>query len=306
MSIVPIFICSKGRAQRQKSSWKLLHAAGVPCTIVVEPNEREAYVRATKQLRPLVSIITLPDNNQGIGYARHCVLRRFAHAGKINIMMDDDLTGFGKLSKKSDDSVVFQASPASDLLAAFVSEAERVQRATPSVVLFGLQHSVWCSRSKNFSTSRNTGGCNVVIAFDPARIPLAIDYRLDIHEDRDLALQVLSSGLEFCRFNHLSFDAPMMGKAGEGGLTPVYKNSNEVERQNNKFLSLWPSDVVQRAEGKLDNNGLAPIKVHWRSAERGMNPALNSVSTRQMCLRSRIVQIDISNPPPAKKRRLEG
>lgn len=295
-----IFICSKGRYDRTSATWEVLYKAGVPCTVVVEPNEQEAYLRATTKFRSLVSVKILPASNQGIGFSRHCVLRRFAEGGKFNIMMDDDITDFGEVTKKP---LKFQIASASVVLRKFADASAKMQKDDPSIVLFGMNQTVWCARSKKISVSENTGGCNVVVGFDPSKIPQAIDYRIDIHEDRDFALQVLAAGLQYRKFNHFSYTAPMMGKAGKGGLTPIYKDKKEVEKQNEKFLSLWPANIVYREMNKEDNNGLHPIAVKWKNVVRGTNQALQQDSVRQMCLRSRIAQLD--SEPPRKKKRLE-
>ena len=84
----PIFIPSKGRSDRLLTA-KMFETCGTPYRIVVEPQEEEAYRKLWGE-----HVILLPENNQGIVYARNWIKgKSIAEGHAKHWQFDDDIRG---------------------------------------------------------------------------------------------------------------------------------------------------------------------------------------------------------------------
>jgi hypothetical protein len=289
-----IFVPTKGRANKKGAcTWKMLVLADVALTLVVEPNEHAEYAKAVMAFcrentkHPgLVSFAVLEKSDQGIGYARQCILREFASQDPSvwSWMLDDDLQLFarciempvpdddaGDVVVKKDDK--FQP-------AAFFAEVEgrllkSVLKQFPRVVMAGTNTFRWVSIPKRSNFSLNLA-CNQCFCFCPGRIPDHVMFRLPICEDKDFALQVIREGGMTCSFRDLAFKAPGMGESGRGGMSDFYRDEAKIASGNKIFLEYWPQVAFDKDEvfGEgTDTRRIKGVDVEWKLIQPILSPA---------------------------------
>lgn len=240
MELFPIFIPSRGRANNCKTA-ELLASEGVNVCVVVEPQEAEAYKAFT--------CFVLPENNRGIGYVRQYILDC---ARRNNLswfwMLDDDIrSGFlvkNRLCIKSKLHEVLLS--AQDIF----SEVKGCAQAA-----LEYQQFAWSQKEP----MKMNGYCDVAVCINVERTK-AINYRphMDLKEDRDFTLQILSRGYRTVRATHCAFAAPKNG-SNKGGLQAEYARAGREAEASKRMVEAWPGicSLNTKPDGRQD------VKIDW-------------------------------------------
>ena len=99
----PIYIISKGRHESRVTA-RVLYGLGVPFSIVVEPQEAEAYSAALRPMGDACRVLVLPFSNLGEGSipARNWVWEHAIAAGaRRHWILDDNIGVFRRLYKNT-------------------------------------------------------------------------------------------------------------------------------------------------------------------------------------------------------------
>lgn len=236
----PVFIPSKGRPDSVLVN-KILQTSYV----VVEPQERLIYEQKIGKGR----LVVLPENNQGIGYVRQFILNHARAAGyDWYWMLDDDISAFyktrnSKLEKISGEQALCAGEEV-------ISKAGLVGQASLEYAQFA-----W-SQTK---PTKYFGYCDVAVAINVELTRLA-NYRseMNLKEDRDFTLQILSNGALTMRCSQISFRAPKNG-SNKGGLQDVYARSGREEAAVDRMCLAWPGIVTKQ----LKKDGRIDCKIDW-------------------------------------------
>lgn len=209
----PIYIPSKGRPNSKTINQ--LYGKDDNFIIVVEPQDYQDY----KKQYPLAKFEILPKDNQGITYVRNHILN-------LNIswywMLDDDIDSFylriGTKMKKVSVSILRKIEVLYNL---------EKRESTAQVALEYNQYA-W-SASKDFVIN---GYCDVCVAINAAKVKennIFYDKEVQLKEDRDFTLQIITSELQTLRTTKFAFSCPKNG-ANEGGLKDVYDTNGFEEK----------------------------------------------------------------------------
>jgi hypothetical protein len=264
-----IIIPSKGRANSQRATWRLLMDDRVPFTVVVEPQDEAAYIaalgatasevagpKAGKARHPRYRVVALDKNDQGVAYARNFILDNVAPKSGWFWIMDDDIRVFGHTEGRR---VVNMSAKA---MLQEVSRRMSMCIHLDHLGLFSLEYSQF-----SFSYDSDDAICvnsyaNIAVCMNRDRMPEGLRYRLRVREDYDFVLQMLKAGFCTVRFRNLSFAVPVMGTKN-GGMTPYYERQKaDIRRQNRLFLEAWGhiSEEVEKGAGASKRYD---IKVRW-------------------------------------------
>lgn len=210
----PLYIISKGRWESRKTA-KALDAIGVPYSIVVEPQEREAYARVIDPAK----ILVLPFSNLGQGSipARNWVWEHSIAAGaKWHWILDDNISGFFRLHRNLKTPVasgtIFYAAEE------FVERYENVAEA-------GFNYFMFASRKTKIPPLYfNTRIYSCILL----RNDLEFRWRGRYNEDTDLSLRILKAGYATILFNaFLAFKETTMTMAG-GNSDELYQGDGRL------------------------------------------------------------------------------
>ncbi len=236
MKLWPTFIISKGRAGSA-----IVHSELDP-TLVVEPAEAELYRRSFPSSR----LALLPESGQGIAYVRNWVK---AQASGWYWILDDDVTGFGLVK----DGKCHRASATEVLL-----KAQGVIAGVPDAAAGSLSYRQFAwSAQKEAALDRSV---EVVGAIHPERAKwFQYRKRVALKEDRDFAMQIVSSGLRTVIAARCYFETKPIAQA-EGGLAEEYRAKRD-EESSLEMARLWPGAVTL----KKNSRGRTDIAIDWRS-----------------------------------------
>lgn len=237
----PIYIPSKGRARTMRVP------AGVSAQVVVEPGELAEYQSA----QPSQTYLVLPDNQQGLPYARQWIKEYATAAGHEWFwMLDDDVVNYMQ--------VVAGRCVVCSPTAAF-GQAQEYAVGLPSVGQVALEYRqfAWTARQPYVLNSY----CDVCVAI-ATRPTRALRYRaeLELKEDRDFTLQVLAQGLLTVRVTAFAFAAPANG-SNAGGLQPSYAQQGREALAATRLAAAWPGicSVQRKPNGRID------ARVRWQA-----------------------------------------
>lgn len=238
----PIYIPSKGRP-KSKLFAKLPHAF-----VVVEPNEAFEY----QKNNPDGKFIILPENDQGVTYARQFILdhARFKQHEWF-WMLDDDITAFYEVIEPKK-TVKIDATEA-------LEKAEEIITSVPNAAQGGLEGSQFaCYSTEPFTTMSHCEGCNLI----NVKRTRSIDYRFELvmKEDIDFSMQILAAGFDNVRVKKICCSCPTVGSI-KGGLKELYDDRNNDFIASEQILAHWGSEfcrVVTKKTGRVD------VRVNWR------------------------------------------
>jgi TET-associated glycosyltransferase-like protein len=177
----PIFIPSKGRVDNCLTP-PLFVRWHVPFTLVVEPQEETAY----RHRFPDTPVLVLPDNNQGLIYARNWIWEYSVQQGdERHWQIDDNIREYRRRYKTK--RLYCDPNIAIRICEDFTDRYE-------NVALSGLNYYMFVPDNQSFPPFHHNCHVysNTLIYND-----LPYRYRPPANEDVDLCLQVLSSG-EWC------------------------------------------------------------------------------------------------------------
>jgi hypothetical protein len=243
----PIFIPSKGRA---KDSYLLnqLKSGVDHWFYVVEPQDFDNYCKIVHPNR----LIALAFDNEGIASVRNKILE---YCKKNSIpwywMMDDDISGFYEVISKRNCKI--------SLRDAIERAEQNIDKLSEKLTIgqAGLEYQQYSwSATKKY---RINSYCDVCVAINSS---VNAQYRAEVNlkEDRDFTLQLITSGYSTVRISDLSFSCPKNG-SNDGGLKPVYQNTDRESISNRRMVELWGSDVCQVVTKK---DGREDVKINWK------------------------------------------
>ena len=241
------FVISKGRSDVVGTS-RLLDASGIAHTIVVEPQDKEAY---EKTLVGSARLMVLPENDRGIVYVRNFVLNNARRCGiRYLCMMDDDVKAVGAVKDRrcvKGDAKLLEL--ASQIFARL------------GFAQMGLQYQQFAwSATKDFTSPTH---CDCVSFLDMSRLNgVGYDPYVAMKEDWDFSLQVLKMGGMTAVLNRIWMSVPTMG-ANKGGLSDDYASHKDwiaAERLARK----WGTDIVTTRWRVRGGKKTLDCKVDWK------------------------------------------
>lgn len=240
----PVYIPTRGRAQTA-STPRVLEKSGVSYILVVEPQEYDSYAA----LFPRGNILTLPESDKGLWYARNWILQyEVARGGGWHWELDDDIRSFwiqdGQKMVKSD---------------AHVLELAESACTDPHVAQMGISRK---SRKIPEVPYVVNNACYTIVCNHTQRILEVGQYRGGVPEDTDMCLQLLTNGWRTFRWECYAFDSPFNGQ-GEGGLHDDYANKKDA---------MWAETMVNYWGPELCHVVTTPAKrkranVNWKYFE---------------------------------------
>lgn len=224
----PVYIISKGRAYNPLTA-KFFIKYGIDFKIVIEPQEKDEYVKAVG----INKILVLPFSNLGLGSypARNfCWEHAKSQGYKYHWIFDDNIRGFSKWINGKKQMINEGSNP--------LIYVENIINKN-NIDIGGFEYNNFSTRPPKKPFKRN---CHVYSAM-LIKNDLPYRWRLKYNEDIDLCLQVLHNGGSTCSCvyyltNKVSTSSKMKG----GNQDELYKN-NATEKKILKAKMLektWP------------------------------------------------------------------
>jgi len=242
----PIYIPSKGRHDSMITS-KSLTRMKVPHYIVVEPQEYDAYVEATKtfNLDKYATVLELPFSNLGQGSypARNWLWDHSISIGaKKHWCVDDNIADFYRLNRN--ERIRVESGAIFKMAEDFVERFDNVPVSGFNYRFFvapNAKYPPYYLNTKVYSTILIQNDC-------PYR------WRLKYNEDVDLCLQVLKGG--YCT---IQFNAFLAGKCA----TQTVGGGNTEELYGKKGNVKDPKGTAQKSQMLVDHH-TDVARVVWR------------------------------------------
>eukprot|EP00667_Euglena_gracilis_P012993 EG_transcript_13380 len=251
-TLPPIFIPSKGRSRHPNGTIQLLAKAGIPFTVVVEPQDAERYSAWLQDRNCTVAVLDRDD--QGVSYARNHILDHLTDdATEWLWIMDDDVSCFRQKHPQENRTVL-------TCPWAVLQAIQPAAAADSQVALIGLEydHFLWNSIGPEWTSNSYTNVC--VLLRRPLLRQHGLRYRGRVREDYDLSLQCIAAGLKTQRCRRLSFRAPGMGQL-RGGMRDFYETQRAaIVAANDVFMETWWPLCELQVKGK---EGRPDIRVRW-------------------------------------------
>lgn len=240
-----IFVPSKGRCHKQ-STVNLLVKAGLQPTVVVEPQDYDEYVEA---LPKGTRIFCMTEDNQGIAYVRNVILQ-YAREARIGgyWMLDDDITRIN--------THPLRKTVEADITTALMYATGEFDRSGVAQGALEYSQFAWGADGK----MKRNGYCDVCVYVNPWKIPSTVRYRseMNLKEDRDFTLQILSAGCRTARVTNFSFQAPKNG-SNKGGLHDTYQQTGREVEAVERMVKKWPGIVTHQ----IKPDGRHDCKINW-------------------------------------------
>lgn len=243
-----IFIPSKGRnlELKRRRTWDHLEAEGIPCTVVVEPQDAAYYEAHIHSKYQFVSIGRLDQNDRGLTYARQFIL---GQNSEPHWVIDDDIQSVAESTPTGIQTVswhrIFE-------LMQYVPEG-KIFLSGPSYVQAARG---WDARPYRFNRNIAT-----FVRVHPqfVRVPYNTDQLL--FQDLRFVLENVLAGSESCNYRHALFRCPQMGGKGEPGGCGSYYHKGEEYAE--KFVK-----EVPHCTWDYNNAMKVRIVVDWRAIDR--------------------------------------
>lgn len=245
----PVYIPSKNRADAVKTYKQFKNTDQV--VIVIEPQDQAAYEKAL----PKASLMILGKNDQGIVYVRNFILEHAIEFGYESVwMLDDDISQF----------VQYEGSKAIKITAneALAKAEQALKWQVPNIGQGAIEYSQFSwSQTKEIVAP---GYCDVAVLLFPQKMGKAgIRYRpeMNLKEDRDFTLQVLSKGMLTGRAAKIAFIAPKNG-SNAGGLSHEYAVTGREAAASQRMIKAWPGICTSNVK----KDGRPDVKINWKAA----------------------------------------
>jgi hypothetical protein len=286
----PIYIVSKGRWE-SRLTHKWLCRMKVPHSIVVEPQEREAYERVIN--REWCTVLTLDmtykeryevcdefglTRSPGSGAARNFAWEHsIARGAKWHWLMDDNIDGFYRLNHNlktpCNSGAIFAA------MEDFCGRYDNVTMGGPNYFMFASRKSVMPA----FVANTRIFSCNLIRNDAPYR------WRARYNEDLDLSLRMLKDGNCTILFNaFLQYKAPT--QTIKGGNEELYKFGTKAKSEMIERLHPDVARVTFKFNRWHHEVNYGPFKAN-RLRERADLPAFAGVDNYGMILEQKILGI---------------
>lgn len=223
----PVYIPSKGRHDRCLTA-KVLRDDGVPFFLVVEPQERDAYVKEFGE----ESVLVLPFSNLGQGSipARNWIKDHSTKAGHArHWQLDDNIRLFER--KWEDKRIRCNAGVALAATEDFVDRYENIAIAGLNYHMFGMAYN-----QPPFYVNNHVYSCTLVLNSIPHR------WRGRYNEDTDICLQVLADGWCTLLMNVFLADKMTTMTMKGGNMSTLYKGDGRLKMAR-ALERLWPGVV---------------------------------------------------------------
>jgi hypothetical protein len=196
-------------------------------------------------------VAVLPENDQGLAYVRNWIIAhaRAATGGGWIWMLDDDITRFFRV-----EGARCVPAPAGAVLRA----AEAQIAARPGATLGALEYQQYAWRATGKPALN--GYCDVAVCVHTGRFRGHFRADMDLKLDRDIVLQVLTTGGHTVRVTDHAFAAPKNG-SNKGGLYDDYAQDGREAEASRRLAAAWPGLVtaIVKPDGRPD------AKINWRA-----------------------------------------
>jgi hypothetical protein len=219
VNVYPIYIPSKGRAGHCLTA-RFLAKDGVSFTLVVEPQEEEAYTGHGP-------LLVLPFRDRGLAATRTFIKEHSRSAGeRRHWQLDDNIRAIRGFEPGTGRLVRWNSADA-------LSKVEELVDRYENVGIAGLRHQAYIHREKTaFTLNQQAVSCVLV---DNA---LPFQWRGFAHHDTDYSLQVLASGRCTILVNAFTIDKAQSSTM-KGGLTSAYAGDGRL-RKVYEIQKRWP------------------------------------------------------------------
>jgi hypothetical protein len=233
----PVYVISKGRPGKDGLTARFLIRDETPFSLVIEPQEHDAYAASFGSERLLV----LPFSNLGQGSipARNWVWEHAKEAGHArHWILDDNIRTIYRRWKG-------RRIPCKASLA--FGAVEHLMECYSSAAMAGLNYDMFCPnevRMAPFVANCHVYSCLLIQNDIPMR------WRGRYNEDTDLCLQVLSAGLNTVLVNAFLIDKVATGVMKGGNATELYQGDGRCTMARS-LERMWPGVVqVKRRFGR--------------------------------------------------------
>jgi len=252
---LPIYIPSKGRPDSRLLTELLEMNANYK--VVVEPQDYEDYHKAGHTGK----IIMLPENDQGIAYARNfIIISAEAYGNDWFWMLDDDLKFYTVAGGKCIPARCIDV----------LKHAEQYFLGAENVGQVALEYRQFAWSATREITRNSYCDCAVAIntkvtKSKPDKPPFArYDQKITLKEDRDFTIQVLKAGFETWRINTVAFGGPAIG-SNAGGLQEKYEGGSAEAMDSLYMEKKWGPDICQ---AYFKKDGRPEVKIHWKNIQK--------------------------------------
>jgi hypothetical protein len=241
--VYPIYVPSRGRSTTILTT-KALDQAGLKYQVVVEPQDKDAYLKCFNE----INILVMPENNKGIAYVRNfCKDHAKANGYEYHWQMDDNIQSFAIRQGGSNNKC--EASDAIKLIESTVNQFVGIGAA-------GMKHQVFAWSEKNDIGYNRQVYTSMLLSTKPDS-----SFRDGLIEDADYNLQILFDGYSVVLFNRVVMNKITSMKM-QGGNTEISHANGGREKRAIATQAQWP-DVFKLKESK-DGPRLAPSRI-WSS-----------------------------------------
>jgi len=241
----PVYIPSKGRSQFGQSTMRRLLLDGVPFSLVVEPQEAEAYRAAF----PTAALLLLDRNNGGLLYARNWIKAHATATGAArHWQLDDNMRIFYRRWKG-------RRLPCKAGIALRVCEdfVDRYQ----NIALAGLAYKMFVADLKSvppYWLNVHIYSCSLVLN------SLPYGWRQRYNDDTDFCLRVLTDGWCTVLVNAFMVDKITTMQVAGGNTADLYQGDGRL-RMARSLERIWPGLVETKRRFHRPQH---VVKDRWR------------------------------------------
>ena len=242
----PIYVPSKGRATQCYTAKFLLHDA-VPFALVVEDYERDTYAARY----PTVPILTLPEPDQGLMYARNFIKQHATRLGAArHWQLDDNIRGVRRWWRGK--RIRCASGVALRVTEDFVDRYENVAIAGLNYTMFA--HSHGRPPADPFWLNVHVYSCTLI----DNRLPY--QWRARYNDDTDMCLQALAGGHCTVLMNAFMCDKLQTMTIRGGNPDDLYHGDGRLKMARSLERD-WPGVVETKRRWQRPQH---VIKGHWR------------------------------------------
>jgi len=238
----PIYIPSKGRADVLYTA-RFLERDQVPYKLVVEPSQYETYC----QHHDPSKILQLPQNNQGLIYARNWIKEHATAAGyERHWQLDDNMSNVLRFYKG--ERIPCHSGVALAATEDFVDRYANVAIAGLNYYMFVVPH----AQPPPFHLNTKVYSCTLVLNSIPHR------WRSLYNDDTDICLQVLADGWCTILMNAFMVAKKRTMTVKGGNTRDLYQGDGRL-KMSKSLERLWPGVVFttrkfQRPQHHITDN----------------------------------------------------
>jgi len=243
----PIYVPSKGRSDYCKTIDHFIFD-GIPANLVVEPQDEEAYVSVYGD-EPLVTILVLPENDQGISFVRNFIKDHSESNGYLySWTIDDNIMHF----RQRLDGKNVKTTPGW-----MMHIVEVIMETYTNIGGIGFIHDMFAFTKKtDVELNKQIYSCVLL------RHNIDCRYRDETVEDTDYSLQLLTTGLCTILLNRFIISKPATMKVKGGNTDTEYAGDGRLKRSLG-LQTQWPEAKFKITE-QYGRVKIKPSKI-WSS-----------------------------------------